>query len=197
MIYDFAPGNGVLFMKVGTHARECLSDIIERKAKEIRDVGFALWGYGGNTCHPRTIVQPFAQRFHNDGNPIHLVMEEIDSKHFAEQIAADEYSNDGISWTKVPNEIRVLGSRYALVIESLEPSDITLNLSSTKVPIGPSSGRSGAKYVKGRVDKACLEILSNDEDLVDERESNTYDVHIRLIAKMREPYAVFLRNDPR
>jgi hypothetical protein len=55
------PGQGFLYMKVGTHAQESLEDIIKRKAKEIRDAGFALGGYGGNTCHPQTMVQPFAR----------------------------------------------------------------------------------------------------------------------------------------
>ena len=52
------PGSGLLYMKVGTHARETLEDIIRRKTKEIEDTGYAFWGYGGNTCHPRTMVQP-------------------------------------------------------------------------------------------------------------------------------------------
>ena len=55
------PGTGLIFMKVGTHANELLSDILKRKRQEIEDAGFALWGYGGNTCHPLTMVQPFAQ----------------------------------------------------------------------------------------------------------------------------------------
>ena len=42
----YRPGDGILFMKVGVHARESLEDIIERKDKEIRDAGYALRGYG-------------------------------------------------------------------------------------------------------------------------------------------------------
>ena len=57
----YRPGDGILFMKVGVHARESLEDIIERKDKEIRDAGYALWGYGGSTCHPSTMVQPFGE----------------------------------------------------------------------------------------------------------------------------------------
>ena len=57
------PGDGILFMKVGTHAQESLDDIIARKSKEIADAGFAMWGYGGNTCHPTSMVQPFAEQY--------------------------------------------------------------------------------------------------------------------------------------
>ena len=55
------PGEGLLYMKVGSHAQESLEDIIERKRKEIEDAGFALLGYGGNTCPPVSMVQPFAR----------------------------------------------------------------------------------------------------------------------------------------
>ncbi len=33
-------------------------DIIERKRREIAEAGHALWGYGGSTCHPVSMVQP-------------------------------------------------------------------------------------------------------------------------------------------
>ena len=41
------PGAGVVFMKVGTHAREPLSEIIARKRQEIDDAGYALGGTAG------------------------------------------------------------------------------------------------------------------------------------------------------
>ena len=65
------PGSAILFMKVGTHANEGLDDIINRKSREIEETGFAMWGYGGNTCHPSSMVQPFAQTFAGRGKPIH------------------------------------------------------------------------------------------------------------------------------
>ena len=61
------PGAGVLYMKVGTHAQESLEDIVERKSREIREAGYGMWGYGGNTCHPSTMVQPFAREFQARG----------------------------------------------------------------------------------------------------------------------------------
>jgi hypothetical protein len=183
------PGSGVLFMKVGTHANEGLDDIIKRKSQEIKDTGFAMWGYGGNTCHPSSMVQPFAQSF--AGRPIHLVMEPMKSNHFAEQLAAAEYSKDNINWKKIPNSINVLGSRFALVIEDLHEADFMLPLDQTRVPVGPSSGRVGSKYISGRVDKACLEIL-NEPVLLNDQEP--IQRKIGLVAKLRDPYAVFLRN---
>lgn len=184
------PGAGILFMKVGTHAQEPLDEIIERKTKEIDDTGYALWGYGGNTCHPTTMVQPFARAFTAKGAPIHLCMEEMVSNHFAEQLSAAECSADGLEWTPIPSTIDVRGSRYALVIEKLHEDRFLLPLESTRVPVGPSSGRVGSRYVKGKVDKACLEVMAQPER-VNEAERN--ERMIRFVAELRAPYAVFLR----
>lgn len=62
------PGAGVLYMKVGTHAKEGLAEIIERKRREIDEAGFAMWGYGGSTCYPTSMVQPFARAFAAKGS---------------------------------------------------------------------------------------------------------------------------------
>jgi len=185
------PGAGVLFMKVGTHANEDLADIIKRKSREIEETGYAMWGYGGNTCHPSSMVQPFARDFAGRGRPIHLVMEQMNSNHFAEPLCAAEYSVDGINWTHVPETIQVRGSRYALVINKLRTEEFVLPLDQTRVPVGPSSGRLGSKYISGRVDKACLEILDKPVLVNDQAPSGRT---INLVAELRDPFAVFLRN---
>src|SRR3954466_7870680 len=95
---DLLDGAGaLLFMKIGVHAQEPLASIIARKTKEIEDAGFAMWGYGGNTCHPRTMVQPFAESCVIRNAPIYLCMHEMDSRHFAEPLRANEFSPDGIN----------------------------------------------------------------------------------------------------
>ncbi|TDT88081.1 hypothetical protein DFO45_4870 [Azorhizobium sp. AG788] len=187
------PGSGILFMKVGTHAQEGLEDIIGRKTEEIEKTGFAMWGYGGGTCHPRTMVQPFAAQFGAVG-PIHLVMQPMVSNHHADPIRADEFSADGFKWEPMPNTVHVLGSRYALVIKSLKRSEFTLPLDQTRVPVGPSMGRLGSRYIQGRVDKACLEVLDKPEAI---NEGEPRLISIGLVAELHAPYAVFLRNTPR
>lgn len=184
------PGAGILFMKVGTHAQETLADIITRKMKEVRDAGHSLWGYGGNTCHPRTMVQPFARTFELRGQVIYLCMEEMQSHHFASPVRADQFSADGIEWNDIHPAINVLGSRYALVIKNLRQEELELPLSRTRVALGTSQGRAGDKYVSGRVDKACLEVTDNPVT-ADEQQ-----IHIGLVAELVDPYAVFLRNRP-
>ena len=120
---DFSEGDVILFMKVGTHANETLGDIIRRKRLEIDEAGLVMWGYGGNTCHPRTMVQPFAAAHASSGQVIRLCMQPMESKHFADPVRADEYSIDGIKWIPVPTPINVLGSRYALCINDLRESN--------------------------------------------------------------------------
>ncbi len=185
------PGAGVLYMKVGTHANEPLESIIDRKRKEIEDEGFGMWGYGGNTCHPTTMVQPFAKMFEERGEAIHLCMEEMDSRHFAEQIRADEYSADGQNWLEVPPGIKPLGSRFALLIRSLELVDLELSLAQTQVAVGRSQGRIGSEYIQGQSDKACLEVMPPAQGVELPGDSTK---KIKLVADLMEPYAVFLRN---
>ena len=184
------PGEGLLFMKIGSHAREDLADIIARKTEEIRRTGFGMWGYGGNTCHPSAMVQPFARNFAERGHTIHLLMEEMASNHFAEPLSAAEYSVDGLSWQDIPSTIDVRGSRYALVINRLHEERLVLPLDQTRVSVGPSLGRIGSRYVKGRVDKACLEVLDAPEV---SNENEPRQVEISVVADLCEPYAVFLR----
>lgn len=185
------PGNSVLFMKVGTHAKEDLDSIIARKTKEIKDAGFAMWGYGGGTCHPGTMVRPFAQAKAATGGVIKLVMQEMTSNHFAEQVRADQYSTDGVDWHDIPKEINVLGSRYALVIKDLHKEEFKLPLAKTRVALGPSEGKVGSRYIQGRVDKACFDIAETAELAND---AKNLEIDISLVADLIDPYAVFLRN---
>lgn len=178
------PGDNILFMKVGTHASEELSDIILRKRAEIDAEGFAMWGYGGNTCHPTSMVKPFALA---TTGPIVLAMHPMVSNHFAEQVRAEEYSPDGINWQPVPEGINCLGSRYALLIDSLDEVEEEVDLSRTRVAVGPSRGKVGADYIQGRVDKACLEVT-------DQTAGDSKIVAIGLRANLVKPYAAFLRN---
>lgn len=182
------PGQALLYMKVGTHALEGLDQIIQRKTKEIEDEGFAMWGYGGGTCHPQTMVQPFAKTYEESGGVIYLCMQPMNSKHFADPIRADEYSVDALKWLKIPPAINVLGSRYALFIKNLRREEFDLPLSKTRVALGHSMGAIGSRYVSGRVDKACLEVTDASGA------ENEPPVHIELVADLVEPYAVYVRN---
>jgi hypothetical protein len=181
---DLRPGSAILYMKVGTHAQEKLPDILARKNKEIAQAGFAMWGYGGNTCHPTTKVQPFARAANQ---PILLCMQPMQSRHHADPIRAEEFSKDGIHWNPIPVAINVRGSRYALCIDSLTEVNEEIDLGQMRVAIGNSQGLSGSQYVRGRVDKACFEVSGSEL-------GEPSLVPIGLTARIVEPYAVLLRN---
>ena len=181
------PGDPVLFMKVGMHAQEDLSSIISRKQKEIADAGYAMWGYGGNTCYPNA-VRTFAEAATASGRVVRLCMERINSNHAREQIRAAQFSVDDSSWHDIPSAIDVLGSRFALCIDQLEQLDFEeeLPLDATEVAVGRSKGRVGSEYIRGRVDKACLTVVGDASEPKQIKK-------ISLVANVIEPYAVFLR----
>ena len=185
-------GDGFIFMKIGTHGQEDLKSIIERKRKEIADAGFAMWGYGGNTCHPVSMVRPFAADLSGESKSIHLMMEPMVSNHWAPGVAADEYSTDKVTWQPIDKSVhQVRGSRFALFIDSLDDIDFDLDLTQTVVGTGAQEGRSGVEYVRGRVDKACLRYRS---DLGRNLIASTARHNIRFAARLVEPYAAMLRN---
>jgi hypothetical protein len=190
MAFLLKRGQGLIYMKIGSHAQEPLDQIIIRKTAEIENAGFGFWGYGGNTCHPQTMVQPFARSYEVHGGVIYLCMQPMASKHFADPIRAEEYSIDGVTWQKVDPRINVLGSRYALVIKDLRIEEFDLPLSRTRVALGNSMGLEGSRYITGRVDKACLEIA----DDRDASAAPVLSVRIGVVAELVRPYAVYVRN---
>lgn len=185
------PGRRILFMKIGIHAKEPLDQIVARKLREIEQVGFALWGYGGNTCHPTSMVQPFAESTAERGEVITLCMKEMRSGHFADPVRASDFSIDGIKWQRIPTQINVLGSRYALAIKNLRTEEFELPLANTTVAIGRSRGATGSNYVRGRVDKACLLM---GEHIAPPPGADAITEPIGLVADLCAPYAVFLKN---
>ena len=182
------PGNPLIFMKVGIHAKETIEEILERKQREFDLAGKIFWGYGGSTCHPRTMVQPFAREAMTKGQIVNIMMQKMDSNHFAEPVLAKEYSEDGIEWDAVPTGIEVRGSRFALVLGEIHEAEFDFNYGSLGVAVGPSRGKSAADYLKGQVDKGCFEVQEPDEV----REPGK-SCHIDLVAPVLAPYAVFLR----
>lgn len=184
-------GQGVIFMKVGLHAQESIEDIIARKQREYDQAGVIFWGYGGATCHPRSMVQPFVRAQESGGNQVLLIMNKMDSKHEAPPELAEEYSNDGVDWQPVPKGVQVKGSRFALVLDKLNFDEFNINLEDFEVGVGPSRGRRAGDYIVGRADKGCLVYAPLDVPVAPEQRIIKT---IGLVARIKDPYAVFLRN---
>jgi len=179
-----------VFMKVGQHAGEDFDSIIQRKMKEIKTTGMSFWGYGGLTCHPTRQIQPFAKRIIEKKGNIYLCMVKIDSLANPDILPAKMFSIDGIKYDPIPEGIKVTGSRYAIVLDEIVPEEIEIPLSSYEVASGKSRGRRAIDYIRGHVDKACLEF--NPELLPVTKEEERIK-RISYVAKMKEPFAVFVR----
>jgi hypothetical protein len=190
---DCTSGSGLIFMKIGTHAQEAIEHIVQRKRVELGSAGKIFWGYGGSTCHPIRSVRPFVYAYANVGKTVHLVMQKMTSRQFAEPDLAKEYSDDGVVWQPIPRGIEVRGSRYAMVLGSLQDDSLFLNLNAIKVSMGPCRGRLASEYLRGRVDKGCFEVIAPAFDARDGYPLTKHRVSIQLTAKLVEPYAVLLR----
>jgi hypothetical protein len=148
----------VVFMKVGMHASEPIDAIYERKHEEIRLTGCTWWGYGGSLCHPFTQVAALVAQARERSADVYCCFIPTPSRHLGSgsQVRAESFSPSPGLWRSIPRGIDVLGSKYALVLDSLEVADGTcVNLAEYQVAVGPSAGRPVSSYMRQRVDKAC------------------------------------------
>lgn len=179
-----------VFMKVGNHAGETFEQIMERKNEEYRKTGRIFWGYGGSACHPIRQVQPFAEEIVEAGGSIYVLMQEIDSRANPVILPATEYSEDGVTWKPIPEGNKVIGSRYALVLDEIKPADFEIDTRNYLVGAGPSMGANAADYMRGHIDKACL--IAPDSPVTST--SAPKIKKIKLAAKLIKPYAVLVRS---
>jgi hypothetical protein len=114
-------------------------------------------------------------------------MHMIDSHADPDIIPATEYSADGVKWNRIPQDIRVIGSRYALILDEIKQGDLDIAIGNYEVGVGPSRGKPAAEYIKGRVDKACLTVRKGKPRAQAEK------THFSYSARLIEPYAVMLR----
>jgi hypothetical protein len=182
---------GLIYMKVGLHAQESIEDIIARKQKEFEKTGSIFWGYGGSTCHPLTMVQPFAKQVEANGEEVLIIMQKMNSKHTAPPEVAKEYSDDGVNWQPVPEGIEVRGSRFALVLDELRIEEFPIDLGELEVGVGPSRGRRADKYLMNQADKGCFLYMPRATPVAPEERILK---PIGLVARVKAPYAVFVRN---
>ena len=178
-----------IFMKVGNHAGESFEQILARKQKEFDKTGMTFWGYGGSACHPVNQVRPFAFSQVKKSGHIYLLMHSVKSNYDQNPLPAREYSTDGINWDPIPEGIIVTGSKYALVLEEIRPSDLEVDMNQFSVGIGPSRDKIASEYLTGRTDKACLEAVIESKKKAEKPAMKQID----YTAQLQDPYAVLLR----
>lgn len=131
----------IIYMKYGVHASESIDSIIKRKTEEIKKCQQMFWGYGGVLCHPLNQVQPFLKENLLKGEKTYLLLSQTQSKLNNAPSTAMTYSCDKVEWQPIPNGIKVLGSKYAIVCKSIEQCDFCIDLSNYIVSIGNSMGK--------------------------------------------------------
>lgn len=190
LISDPFKSRSVLFMKVGNHAGESFDAIIARKSRELKAAGRIFWGYGGTACHPLTQVQPFVRLAVKAGEVPVLVMQSINSTMDQDQFAAEEYSEDGVTWKPIPKGVEVIGSRYAMILGEVQAGDFMFDARQFEVGIGPSRGKRAHEYLVGRTDKACL--VRAEKEIAESLDPEDQK-QINFFAELLPPYAVMLR----
>ena len=175
----------VIYMKYGYHALEAENEIIKRKIKEFQDENLMYWGYGGSACDPIKQVQPYLEHVNSIGKKAYLIMSFTKSKPTMEGDVSKEYSIDDIKWERFSKNIKVTGSKHAIVCGELKETNFDINLSNYSVAWGPSKGKNASDYIKGQSDKGCLiQSIQNDKQNM---------VKIKLLAEIIKPYAVKVR----
>lgn len=180
----------ILLMKVGFHGDEPLDKIITRKNEEVAKIGHTYWGYGGTLCHPTRVVQPFAHE-HSGGSEkdIRVLFSVTPSAfHSSNTAPATHFSEDGVSWKKLPEETLITASRFALVLKKIQPIDTQLDMSRYAVGFGPSYGRPLQDYLRFRVDKA---VAFRD----DQKPAIQSTIKIGFMATLAPPFAIWVRRE--
>lgn len=145
----------IVFMKYGTHANEPPTLILENKVNEVGLCGRTFWGYGGNVCHPINQVQPFIKMNANRGEKTYLVLSRINSSWSGSVSKALFYSLNNTDWIPLPPENVVIGSKFAIICNTFEPCNFTIDLSFYRVAVGNAAGRLLSSYISGRNTKGC------------------------------------------
>lgn len=175
----------MIFMKVGFHGDEALKEIVKRKANEEEVASVIFWGYGGTLCHPTNSIRPFAKMCERQGLSISVVMASTPSKFRVPSVIAKEFSEDGVSWHVLPRGVKVMASRYALIMKDLKVADVEIDLSSYVVARGPNEGKRFSEYIQGRIDKGCA--------LYEKQTAPRRDIRVAFTGVLVSPYAVFVR----
>jgi len=181
----------IVFMKYGYHATEGATDIIARKKEEFKKAGVMFWGYGGSSCHPEKQVQQFVKDMHLKGKRVFLAMSFTKSKLDNDKNLFSQYSIDNVKWTKVPDNIKVTGSKHAIVCSKLFDCSININLNEYRIAVGPSKGDKASAYIKGQSDKGCL-VKSDNELSYNNDIAEANNVQIKLLAEIVAPFAVYM-----
>ena len=175
----------IIFMKAGPYCGYQLDEIIKIKQREDMICGRFYWGYGGVFCHPKRVLQ-FVE-FSLKQGILPVVLFAITPSNFISPIGRiTESSPDGKNWQKLPEEIILVGNKYALVATNLQNANLRLNLGEYRALLGDKPGKSLDKYIMYRIDKSCAMFDPNPSP-------GNREINIALTAILKPPYCVYVK----
>jgi hypothetical protein len=180
--------NNIIYLPGGVHANEEINSIVERKIKEINKNGFMFFGYNGTLLHPNSQVVPFGKKNHKNNNKTYVLISAIKKDYQKFVIKAKDYTINRVEWFDIPENINVLGSKYALVCSNIKPCSFDIDLNDYVIARGKHKNERFAEVYSTRLDSVCAHY--NPEN---KKEINKKIVHIDYIAELTEPYGVFVR----
>lgn len=179
-------------MKAGPYCSYSLDEIIKIKQNEEKLVGKFFWGYSGVFCHPE-MVNAFVKSAKSE-KVIGLFSETKSVYETKEQGRFSEFSQDKVSWQKLPEKVLLVGNtkrpHFAICGKNLKKIGFEFNLSDYQVflknSLFPDSDKRLDEYFQYRVDKACG-IYSP------EKTKNNQLLIINYCFELTEPYCVYIR----
>jgi len=99
-----------------------------------------------------------------------------------------EFSTDGLCWEKIPKHVTVFDSKYALLFGSLSEVEFSINLNEFEVAVGNSCGVAAHRYLRYRVDKACVQ-----RAVTTGKKEPPTSFSVSFSAELVAPHAVLLR----
>lgn len=198
-----------IFMKVGDYGEDTLEKIVERKQRELNEVGETYWAYGGKTgrgpLHPKNQIQPFAGKWMKEPGSVQVLMEKIDGGYNIELPAAKKYSAvdsvDEKDWNCLPSGIYLSQTKWALVLDEIMECDLTIDLREFEVHRPGKKAINATQYMAFRgmkeltgrkrgANKGCLVTA---ESTYDGPDAPKAEVCVSYKASLKFPYAVFLK----
>ena len=95
-------------------------------------------------------------------------------------------SHDRENWEALPNEVLLVGTKFALLGTNLRPVDMELDLSQYKSMLGDQMGKPLDEYIRYRVDKSCA-VYSPDQNRQPRK------VKIAYMSELAPPYSLYIK----
>jgi hypothetical protein len=168
MIRGFKKQKYVVISEIGPHAGESEEEILNRKGKEIKDIGKSFWLHKSYSAKPN-IVQNLCENALKERNIPVCIFIQASSKNGARPTKKDdkmkEFSLDQKYWEKIPLGIKVTGlskNAFIMIFKKLNIIKKEQYLNLWDYSLFESSGKA-VRMGRGASTVCCVKESSNDD----------------------------------